>query len=377
MEPQKKKVYIVGVGMTKFYKPSRKDIGDYPDFSPQAVKRAMRDANITFDEIEQIFIGYAYGDSCAGQRALYEVGMSGVPITNVNNNCATGSTAVFNCKQLIEGGIANCCLAFGFEKMARGSLQMAYNDRAIPVDKMTAKNTEMRGKTKMPFAPQLFGNAGREHMEKYGSRPQHFAKIAYKNHKHSVNNPYSQFQDEYSLQQILDSTMIHEPLTKLQCCPTSNGAAAAIICSEEFMREHGLEDQAVEILHLTMTTDTPSTYTDNSNIKLVGGDMTKEAAKQLFETTGYQPADVDVCEVHDCFSANELITYEGLGLCGEGKAGEFIDNGDNTYGGQVVVNPSGGLISKGHPLGATGIAQMTELCWQLRKMAGKRQVDNA
>jgi sterol carrier protein 2 len=191
MEPQKKKVYIVGVGMTKFYKPSRKDIGDYPDFSPQAVKRAMRDANITFDEIEQIFIGYAYGDSCAGQRALYEVGMSGVPITNVNNNCATGSTAVFNCKQLIEGGIANCCLAFGFEKMARGSLQMAYNDRAIPVDKMTAKNTEMRGKTKMPFAPQLFGNAGREHMEKYGSRPQHFAKIAYKNHKHSVNNPYS------------------------------------------------------------------------------------------------------------------------------------------------------------------------------------------
>ena len=217
----------------------------------------------------------------------------------------------------------------------------------------------------MPFAPQLFGNAGREHMEKYGTKPEHFAKIAWKNHKHSVNNPYSQFQDEYSLKDIMESPMIHEPLTKLQCCPTSNGAAAAIFCSEEFMKKHHLEDQAIEIVNLVMTTDKPSTYTSNSNIALVGGDMTKEASKKVFKNTGLTPRDVQVVELHDCFSANELVTYEALGLCDVGKAGEFIDKGDNTYGGRVVVNPSGGLISKGHPLGATGIAQLTELAWQL------------
>lgn len=265
--------------MTKFYKPSNKDIGDYPDFAPQAIKRALRDSGLKYNDIEQVFVGYAYGDSCAGQRVLYEVGMSGVPVTNVNNNCSTGSSAVFQCKQLIEGGIVDCALAFGFEKMMKGSLAFAYPDRARPIGLMESKNGELRKLTKMPPAPQLFGNAGVEHKEKYGTTNRHFAKVAWKNHKHSVNNPYSQFRDEYTLEQIEKSTMIHEPLTKLQCCPTSNGAAAAILVSEDFMREHGLEDQAVEIKAMTMTTDTPSTYTSNSNIALVGGDMTKEAAR--------------------------------------------------------------------------------------------------
>ena len=171
--------------------------------------------------------------------------------------------------------------------------------------------------------------------------------------------------------------MIYEPLTKLQCCPTSDGAGAAILASEAFVKKHGLQDQAVEILGMAMTTDYASSFDEKSDIKLVGYDMTKKAAQKVYEQSGQGPENVDVVELHDCFSANEMITYEALGLCPEGKAGEFVDSGAQTYGGQVVVNPSGGLISKGHPLGATGLAQCSELNWQLRGQADKRQVDGA
>lgn len=187
----------------------------------------------------------------------------------------------------------------------------------------------------------------------------------------------SQFQDEYTLDQIKKSRQIFQFLTLLQCCPTSDGSAACILASENFVRRHGLENQAVEIVGMEMATDFESTFKEKSAIKLAGFDMTKNATQKLFAKTNYTPNDVDVVELHDCFSANELITYEALGLCGPGEAPMFIDRGDNTYGGKVVVNPSGGLISKGHPLGATGLAQCSELCWQLRGEAGKRQVRGA
>jgi len=235
----------------------------------------------------------------------------------------------------------------------------------------------MNGSSNSPFAPKLFGNAGREHMAKYGTKPEHFAKIAMKNHKHSVNNPRSQFKDDYTLEQIMKAPVVHEPLTKLQCCPTSDGAGAAILCSLEFVEKHKLQANAVEIIGMTMTTDLPSTFDEKSMIKMIGADMTKKAAEIVYKQAGITPNDVQVIELHDCFSANELITYEGLGLCPVGKAGELIDRGDNTYGGKWVVNPSGGLISKGHPLGATGLAQCAELNWQLRGMCDQRQVKNA
>jgi sterol carrier protein 2 len=214
-------------------------------------------------------------------------------------------------------------------------------------------------------------------MDRYGTTAEQFAKIGWKNHKHSVNNPYSQFQDEYSLEQIMNAPMVYEPLTKLQCCPTSDGAGAAILVSEDFVRKHNLQAKAVEILGMAMTTDFPSTFEEKSCIKLVGSDMTKKAAQQVYQQSGFGPENVDVVELHDCFSCNEMITYEGLGLCPEGKGGAFVDSGANTYGGKVVVNPSGGLISKGHPLGATGLAQCAELNWQLRGEADKRQVKDA
>ena len=371
-----RKVFVVGVGMTKFEKPFSRD-WDYPDMAKEAGQKALADAKIPYDAIEQVAVGYCYGDSTCGQRAVYGLGLTGVPIYNVNNNCSTGSTALYMAKQFVEGGIAECALALGFEKMEKGSLGSKYTDRTNPMDQHARVMVELRGIAPAPVAPQMFGNAGREHMEKYGTTALQFAKIGYKNHKHSVNNPYSQFQTAYTLEDILNAQMIYEPLTKLQCCPTSDGAGAAVLASEDFVRKHGLESQAVEILGMAMATDLPSTFEEKSCIKMVGYDMSKAAAQKVYAQAGVGPEDVDVIELHDCFSCNELITYEALGLCEEGKAGELVDAGATTYGGTWVVNPSGGLISKGHPLGATGLAQCCELNWQLRGMAEKRQVEGA
>jgi acetyl-CoA acetyltransferase len=370
-----KKVYVVGVGMTKFEKPGSRE-WDYPDMAREAGTNALADAGLAYDKIEQVAVGYCYGDSTCGQRAAYELGLTGVPIYNVNNNCSTGSTALFMAKQFVEGGLAECAMALGFEKMERGSLGMKYDDRTMPMDKHFNTMVALREFAAAPPAPQFFGNAGREHMERYGTTAEQFAMIGMKNHKHSVNNPYSQFRDEYSLEDILAAPMVYEPLTKLQCCPTSDGAGAAILASEEFVKAHGLQSKAVEIGGQAMTTDFESSFKD-SCIKLVGQDMTRAAAQKVYEQSGLGPEDVDVVELHDCFSCNELITYEGLGLCGEGAGGDFVASGAATYGGKTVVNPSGGLISKGHPLGATGLAQCAELSWQIRGEAGPRQVEGA
>jgi len=367
---------VVGVGMTKFDKPGTKE-GDYPEWAKEAGEKALADAGIPYDTVEQAYAGYCYGDSTCGQRAVYGLGLTGIPVLNVNNNCSTGSSALFLARQAVKGGIADCALAIGFEKMEKGSLGVKYTDRTNPMDKHAMAMFAVREPEQSPPAPQMFGNAGREHMEKYGSQPDHYAWIGWKNHKHSVNNPYAQFQDEYSMDDIKSAKVIHEPLTKLQCSPTSDGSAAAVVASERFVDEHDLWDRAVEIAGQSMVTDMTSTFDEGSCIKIVGYDMSKEAASRAYDEAGVGPDDVDVVELHDCFSANELITYEALGLAEEGKGHELVDAEDTTYGGRWVVNPSGGLISKGHPLGATGLAQCSELTWQLRGQADKRQVEGA
>uniref|UniRef100_A0A8D3AC02 Sterol carrier protein 2 n=1 Tax=Scophthalmus maximus TaxID=52904 RepID=A0A8D3AC02_SCOMX len=361
----------------QFDKPGAREDFDYPDMCKEAGQKALADAGIPYSAIQQACVGYVYGDSTCGQRAIYHsLGLTGIPIINVNNNCSTGSTALFMARQLVQGGLADCVLALGFEKMERGSLTSKFMDRTNPMDKHMEVMINRYGMVAAPAAPQLFGNAGREHMEKYGTKPEHFAKIAWKNHKHSTNNPYSQFQDEYSLEQVKNSRKVFDYLTLLQCCPTSDGAGAAVLASEAFVRKHALENQAVEIMAQEMVTDLSSTFEENSCIKMVGYDMSRLAAKRCFESAGLKPSDVQVVELHDCFSPNELITYEALGLCPEGET-TLIDRGDNTYGGKFVINPSGGLLSKGHPLGATGLAQCAELCWQLRGQADRRQVPGA
>uniref|UniRef100_A0AC11EK41 Sterol carrier protein 2 n=1 Tax=Ovis aries TaxID=9940 RepID=A0AC11EK41_SHEEP len=327
------RVFVVGVGMTKFTKPGV-ETRDYPDLAKEAGQKALADAQIPYSAVEQACVGYVYG-------------------------------------------LADCVLALGFEKMEKGALAISTPNRTNPLDKHIEVLINKYGLSAHPVAPQMFGYAGKEHMEKYGTTLEQFAKIGWKNHKHSVNNPYSQFQKEYSLDEVMTSRKIFDFLTVLQCCPTSDGAAAAVLASEAFVQKHDLKSKAVEILAQEMVTDMPSSFEDKSVIKMVGFDMSKEAARRCYEKSGLRPSDIDVIELHDCFSTNELLTYEALELCPEGQGGKLVERGDNTYGGKWVVNPSGGLISKGHPLGATGLAQCAELCWQLRGEAGKRQVPGA
>jgi acetyl-CoA acyltransferase len=371
------RTYVIGVGMTRFEKPGTKE-GDYPDWAREAGQNALADAGIPYGAIEQAYAGYVYGDSTYGQRAVYELGLTGIPVVNVNNNCSTGSSALFLARQAVRGGLVECALAIGFEKMEMGSLGMKYTDRTPALDKHLARMVEIRDPEVSPMAPQMFGNAGRDHMEKYGSTPEHYAWIGWKNHKHSVNNPYAQFQTEYTFEQITDAKMIHDPLTKLQCSPTSDGAAAVIVAGERFVEEHGLWEQAIEIAGQAMVTDLSSTFDEDADcIKIVGYDMSRKAADLAYEQARLGPQDVQVIELHDCFSANELITYEALGLAAQGEGHKLVDAQATTYGGSgPVVNPSGGLISKGHPLGATGLAQCSELTWQLRGTANARQVED-
>jgi acetyl-CoA acyltransferase len=371
------KTYVIGVGMTKFDKPGKKE-GDYPDWAKEAGQKALADAAVPYETIEQAYAGYVYGDSSYGQRAVYELGLTGIPVLNVNNNCSTGSSALMLARNAVKGGLVDCALAIGFEKMERGSLGMKYTDRTPALDKHMARMFQIRDPESSPFAPQMFGNAGRDHMERYGSKPEHYAWIGWKNHKHSVNNPYAQFQTEYTLEDIENAPMIHEPLTKLQCSPTSDGAAAAVLASERFVDEHDLFEQAIEIAGQAMVTDLRSSFDDTADcIKIVGYDMSREAARRAYDEAQVGPEDVQVVELHDCFSANELITYEALGLAPEGEGHKLVEAQATTYGGDgPVVNPSGGLISKGHPLGATGLAQCSELSWQLRGEAAGRQVND-
>ena len=369
-------VFVAGVGMTKFEKPGSRG-WDYPDMVRESGSAALADAGIAFDEVEQVVAGYVFGDSCSGQRAVYSLGETGIPVYNVNNNCSTGSTALMLGRQLIEGGLAEVVLAVGFEKMQRGPIGVGYTDRVSPLGRHLEAIASLFPDEGTPMAPGMFGNAGREHMTRFGSTPEHFAMVAVKNHAHSANNPYAQFQDTYSLEQVLTSPSVHDPLTRLQCSPTSEGSAAVVLMSESAVRQRGLEGTAVRIVAQAMATDTGSSFDGRSAITAVGFDLTVAATSQAFAGTGYGIHDVDVIELHDCFSTNEIFTYEALGLAEPGKGHQLLDAGTTTYGGSCVVNPSGGLISKGHPLGATGLAQCAELTWQLRGGAGPRQVPSA
>jgi acetyl-CoA acyltransferase len=365
--------------MTKFEKPQTRP-WRYFDMAREAGAAALADAGVPYESVEQVAAGYVLGPSTCGQRAAYELGLTGIPVYNVNNNCATGSTALMMAAQWVAGGIDDCVLALGFEQMKRGALGggMDANDfAASPLARHYTLMAETHGFEASPPTAQIFGDAAREHMERYGTTAEQLALVAAKNHRHSVNNPNAQFRTEYSLREILDAKEIHRPLTKLQCSPTSDGAAAAVVVSERFAERHGLGDRAVEIVAQAMATDTSESFDGRTCVDVVGRPMSRNAANRVYRRAGVGPDDLDVIELHDCFSINEIITYEALGLCGEGEGGKLVESGQTTYGGKWVVNPSGGLISKGHPLGATGLAQCAEITWQLRGTAGPRQAEGA
>ncbi|WP_369228127.1 lipid-transfer protein [Streptomyces sp. R39] len=375
------KAYVAGVGMTKFKKPETPETRDwqYWDMVREAGGSALADAGIAYTEVEQVPVGYCFQPSTAGQRAAYELGLTGIPVYNVNNNCATGSTALMLARQLVEGGAADCVLALGFEKMKKGALGTGADGgdfSTSPVARHYGIMAARHGFEMTPPTAQIFGDAAREHMERYGTTEAQLAAVAAKNHRHSADNPYAQFQDVYDVADVLAARTVHRPLTKLQCSPTSDGAAAAVVVSERFAERRGLTG-LVEIVAQAMTTDTEESFASGSCIDVVGQPMSRAAARQVYDRAGLGIEDVDVVELHDCFSVNELLTYEALGMCAVGESGKLVESGATTYGGRWVVNPSGGLISKGHPLGATGLAQTAELVWQLRGTAGDRQVPGA
>ncbi len=369
------RVIVAGVGMIPFSKPGAS--APYNEMGATAGRLALADAGIGYELVQQAYAGYVYGDSTAGQRAIYPLGLTGIPIINVNNNCSTGSSALFLARQAVESGAADCVLALGFEQMRPGALGSIFSDRPSPFDEFDAITDRLVDARNIPLALRYFGGAGLSHMKKYGTKLESFAKVRAKASLHAKNNPLAIFRKEVTAEDVMNDQVIWPGvMTRLMACPPTCGAAAAILVSEEFAKRHGIRTD-VRIAAQAMTTDFASTFETDDMMRVVGFDMARAAANKVYEQAGVGPDDLDVVELHDCFAQNELITYEALGLCPDGGAAAFIDAGDNTYGGKVVTNPSGGLLSKGHPLGATGLAQCYELTRQLRGSAAATLVDGA
>ena len=369
-----REVIVAGVGMIPFSKPGRS--APYDEMGAEAIRLALADAGLDYQAVEQAYAGYVFAGSCAGQRTIYRAGMTGVPIVNVNNNCSTGSTALFLARQAVEGGAAECVLAVGFEEMDPGAIGDVFPTRVNPFAAFD-RECDALVDVDLPLALRYFGGAGEAHMRKYGTTLADFARVRAKASRHASRNPLSVFRQEMTEEEVLAAQPIWPGvMTRPMACPPTCGAAAAILVSRDFARRRGV-DPTVRIAAQAMTTDRPVTFESHDMTQLVGKDMTERAAGRVYEATGVGPEDLRVVELHDCFAHNEVITYEGLGLCPEGAAAKFIADGDNSYGGRVVTNPSGGLLSKGHPLGATGLAQCFELTHQLRGTAGSRQVDGA
>merc|ERR1740124_662291 len=392
--------------MTKFHKANRGP--DWPEMAREAILEALKDANIVYNNVDAAVVGYCYGDAACGQRCLQEVGLSGIPCINVNNNCSTGSTAIFTARNLVMSGSYDCVLALGVEKMKQGLAQLyTKNGWSSPLDRhweaikesqdkqgVHPDDRNLKGLNLMTAnVIRMFGDAAVEHMKKYGSTKKQMAKIAYKNHRHSQYNPKALMQTVISMEDIENKRPLYGPLTLFQACATGDGSAAALICSEKFLKKHGLFHRAVEIAGQSMTTDFPSSFS-GSCLNLCSADMVQKGSKKAYDEANITPKHIDVVELHDCFSATELMVTENLGFCPIGKGGNLADSGvwkSNNFGGELcfypkigspphgsshnlVINPSGGLLSKGHPIGATGVAQCYELVKQLRGEAGKRQV---
>jgi acetyl-CoA acetyltransferase len=368
------KIVVAGVGMIPFKKPGAAD--PYPVMGAQAARLALANARVGYESIQQAYASYIYGDSTCGQRVLYDVGMTGIPIINVNNNCSSGSTAIYLARQAIASGEADIVLAVGFEQMNPGALGSNFTDRPNPTE-FFVQQCDKLGIPDIPPALRIFGGGGLEHMKRFGTSMETFAKIRAKASRHAANNPMSVFRKIVTTEEVMaDQVVWPGVMTRLMACPPTCGAASVVLCSEDYAKKHGL-DSRVWIAAQAIATDGPETFNSGDMRHVAGFGMSRAAARKVYEAAGIGAEDVNVVELHDCFAHNELMTYEALGLCPEGGAQKFVDDGDNTYGGRYVVNPSGGLLSKGHPIGATGLAQCVELVQHLRGEADQRQVEGA
>ena len=369
-------VVIGGVGMVPFRKPGQSD--SYDLMGAAAARNALQDAGITYAAVEQAYVGYVYGDSCAGQAALYHLDINGIPIFNVNNNCASGSSAFALATQAVESGAVECALALGFEQMEPGAIDMVFPDRPSPVarhEEAVARLMDLTPEEQaMPPALCMFGGQVDALLDA-GVTEETLAAISVKARRHAHDNPNAIYRDPISVEEIMEMPTLFRRLKKLYACPPSCGAAAVVVCSPDFARSHGIRSD-ITLAGKGWGSDR-SSYFRGTVQDVMFQALSHDAASAAYEDAGLGPEDVDVVELHDCFVSNELATYVALGLCGEEDLNDFVARGANTYGGDIVINPSGGLLSKGHPLGATGLAQITELTWQLRGEAGSRQVEGA
>jgi benzoylsuccinyl-CoA thiolase BbsB subunit len=348
-------VAVIGVGMTKF---GRFPETSFEDLGREAIMNAIKDADIKPKEIEFGYCGNVYGGMCMGQRLLKEIGIADIEIINVDNACASGSTALRGVWYAIATGLYDIGIAVGIEKLTH-----------LPPATLVPPGEDLQGEMGMVF-PAYFAMIMRKYMETFGTTLEQVAKISVKNHHNGCLNPYSQFQKEVTVEEVLSSRMICDPITLLQCCPTSDGAAAAILCSSSLARRY--TSHMITIAASVLRTGN-FLYTQKD---FSFSDLTANVAKKAYEMAHVGPEDIDLCELHDAFAINELLHYEELGFCSRGEGGILIEKGETEIGGKIPVNTSGGLLSKGHPLGATGVAQIAEIVWQLRGKAGKRQVKN-
>ena len=376
-----REVAVIGVSMIKF--------GRYPDkevaqLGAQAGHEALKDAGVEMKAIESLYSGNLYQTSGSGQRILQQMGQTGIPVVNVANACATVSTAFREAYFAVASGAYDIVMAVGSEQMGKQGLLGSRGDPA----------TSLEGRVGSYMMPAVFGMAGMEHSKKYGTQQEHFALASVKNHFHSTQNPLAQYQKESPLDEVMNGRVIAYPNTLLMCCPTGDGAAAAILCSMDKARQY--TTQPIKVAASVLTSDP---YTDRDLTLPDINTLTRNAAKIAYEQAGIGPEDLSQVELHDCFATAELLHYENLGLCEEGMAGKHVASGapwignkipmkyqediapfqDKTYKPKTktVVNASGGLLSKGHPLGATGVANIAELVWHLRGQAGNRQVEGS
>ncbi|MBI3798549.1 MAG: thiolase family protein [Deltaproteobacteria bacterium] len=354
-------VYVIGVGMIKFGRYPDKDV---PQLGADAAVLALKDAGMSIKDIEMFVCGNLFqANAMNAQRILQQIGQTGIPALNVSNACATGSTAFREAYIGVASGMYDVTMAVGVEQMGKMGL-LGGGARS--------GGESVEGVLGSGLMPAVFGQAGVEHMRKYGTTAEQFAKVSVKNHKHSVHNPLSQYQVEVKLEDVMKARMVAYPNTLYMCCPTGDGAAAAILVSADKVKQY--TNKPIKVAAAVLTSDP---YTDRDLTMPDVNTLTKNAAKQAYEKAGLGPKDLSLIELHDCFATAELLHYDNLGLCPEGEAGRMVDEGRTALGGDIPVNVSGGLLSKGHPLGATGVANIYEIVTQLRGKAGARQVEGA
>ncbi len=354
-------VYILGVDMIKFGRfPDR----TVPSLGAEAALLALDDAGLTIQDMEALYCGnLGQSSGMVGQRILQEIGQTGMPVVNCANACATGATAFREAWTSIKAGLYDVVLAVGVEQMGKGLLGGTGAGKGIPKEGLLGSGT----------MPAVFAEAGMEHSRKYGTTFEQFAKISVKNHHHSTMNPKAMYQIETPLEEVMNAEMISYPNSKLMCSVNVDGSAAAVLVSEKKAKELGME-RVVKVKASILSSDP---YQERDLVMPDVNTCTRKAAKEAYEMAGVGPEDIDLVELHDCFATAEMLHYENLGLCKDGEAGKMIDEGEVALGGKVPVNVSGGLLSKGHPLGATGIANIYEICTHLREEAGERQVEGA